>query len=651
MLQRCCDTLCRAGYATGMLLSVFGMFLMHTITVSAYVDPSVMTYTIQAMAGILIALGSVIGVGWRRIQKKLSIFDMSITSVESDRLFYRDPATGEEKLIDVPEENLSAQTDKYHMGIGIGLLLSSALSFMLTIYGPLEIYFNNKGEFWYDIYSLGPAALKMFAVMFVGGTVLCFLLKKISSGLYETAVAIVFVILLFLYTQGNFLVGRLPAINGAVLNQMDYIGENILTVIILSGLVAFVVWFAKRFGKRGLNAIIGLCTGLVTCIMAVSLAFTCFGNDGFQHKANYFVSKDNQFVFSENENFIIILLDAMDGETLGDVLEEDAEARKELAGFTHYKNTVGGYPNTMYSIPFIFSGVWNENQEPFEQYSNHVMRDSVLFTKLEEENYRIGMYETDLSLFQKERLDRYDNAAKQTNVIADLLGFSIQQMMLVGYKYTPFFMKPIFNVDFNKIISYQLPNEGSVAYTWENSRFYQDIQNASPEIVKDKCFRYIHVQGSHVPYVYDRNVEIQKETDFKESVRCCVTIVRRYIDMMKDLGIYDNSTIIIMADHGGDPKTEGGFGQCPGLMIKKKGDNHEFRTSLAAVSYSELAEEMAALADGNDLFELKTEELTERRFMYYLFNHEDHIEEYVQKGYAWDDSTMELTGKTFDSKK
>ena len=143
----------------------------------------------------------------------------------------------------------------------------------------------------------------------------------------------------------------------------------------------------------------------------------------------------------------------------------------------------------------------------------------------------------------------------------------------------------------------------------------------------------------------------QKETDFIESVRCCMTIVRTYIDMMKDLGIYDNSTIIVMADHGGDPKTEGGYGQCPGLMIKKKGESHDFRTSLSAVSYSELAEEMASLVDGYDRFEEKTEEITERRFLYYLFNHEDHIEEYVQKGYAWDDSTMELTGRTFDAKK
>lgn len=39
--------------------------------VFAYVDPSVMTYTIQAVAGAIIALGAVIGVTWRIMKKKL----------------------------------------------------------------------------------------------------------------------------------------------------------------------------------------------------------------------------------------------------------------------------------------------------------------------------------------------------------------------------------------------------------------------------------------------------------------------------------------------------------------------------------------------------------------------------------------------------
>ena len=35
----------------------------------SYVDPSVMSYTIQAIAGVVIALGVVSGVVWRKVKK------------------------------------------------------------------------------------------------------------------------------------------------------------------------------------------------------------------------------------------------------------------------------------------------------------------------------------------------------------------------------------------------------------------------------------------------------------------------------------------------------------------------------------------------------------------------------------------------------
>ena len=35
----------------------------------SYVDPSVMSYTFQAIAGVIIALGVVIGVVWRKVKK------------------------------------------------------------------------------------------------------------------------------------------------------------------------------------------------------------------------------------------------------------------------------------------------------------------------------------------------------------------------------------------------------------------------------------------------------------------------------------------------------------------------------------------------------------------------------------------------------
>ena len=63
----------------------------------AYVDPSVMTYTIQAVAGAVIALGAVIGVTWRvmkkKTQKALKIDENSKKEMEEDVQIIEDNAS------------------------------------------------------------------------------------------------------------------------------------------------------------------------------------------------------------------------------------------------------------------------------------------------------------------------------------------------------------------------------------------------------------------------------------------------------------------------------------------------------------------------------------------------------------------------------
>lgn len=46
--------------------------IMFTNMVSGYLDPSVMTYAIQAIAGVVIAIGAAAGIYWRKAKKKVS---------------------------------------------------------------------------------------------------------------------------------------------------------------------------------------------------------------------------------------------------------------------------------------------------------------------------------------------------------------------------------------------------------------------------------------------------------------------------------------------------------------------------------------------------------------------------------------------------
>lgn len=46
--------------------------MMFGMDIQAYIDPSVMTYLIQAVAGIVVAVGAVIGIYFRRAKKKIN---------------------------------------------------------------------------------------------------------------------------------------------------------------------------------------------------------------------------------------------------------------------------------------------------------------------------------------------------------------------------------------------------------------------------------------------------------------------------------------------------------------------------------------------------------------------------------------------------
>lgn len=48
------------------------MMIVMAASANAYVDPSVLTYVIQAVAGIVIAVGAAVGIYWRKAKKKIN---------------------------------------------------------------------------------------------------------------------------------------------------------------------------------------------------------------------------------------------------------------------------------------------------------------------------------------------------------------------------------------------------------------------------------------------------------------------------------------------------------------------------------------------------------------------------------------------------
>ncbi len=85
----------------GAAYAAFAFMLLFGANANAYIDPSVMTYLIQAIAGVVIAVGAVIGIYWRRAKKKvntaLGIDENRNKEIESDDIVVAQQPSEEEK--------------------------------------------------------------------------------------------------------------------------------------------------------------------------------------------------------------------------------------------------------------------------------------------------------------------------------------------------------------------------------------------------------------------------------------------------------------------------------------------------------------------------------------------------------------------------
>lgn len=74
------------------LFFVIGFAILFSVNAKAYIDPSVMTYTIQAVAGVAIAIGAAIAMYWRsvrkKINKKLGVDENKNKEVEKDEIVF-----------------------------------------------------------------------------------------------------------------------------------------------------------------------------------------------------------------------------------------------------------------------------------------------------------------------------------------------------------------------------------------------------------------------------------------------------------------------------------------------------------------------------------------------------------------------------------
>ncbi|MGE5633332.1 MAG: hypothetical protein ACM3TR_19895 [Caulobacteraceae bacterium] len=526
------------------------------------------------------------------------------------------------------------------------------LLFTVFIFAPLELYLSNVNEFWFTIKDLLiiliPTLLVFSLVLFI----FSIFIYKVSLKFFRGYLAFIFGLGIAIYIQGNYIQIDYGILDGTAINWGQYKYYGILNLLVW--IVIIIAGIILAYKKQKIVRIIAF------FIMGVQIATisVLLVNANFNKSTSTTITTNKLFELSENENTIIFIVDELDADYTNSLLEKYPEMAENLEDFTYFENTLAAYPFTRGAMPHILTGIRYDNKITFTEYLDKAYKETPLYTALIEKNYNIGLYSSNYH-FNKTICSLTENIMLNQTSVSSYSGLGSLFYKLIAFKYSPHFLKQYFWIHTGEFSNYMASTTpGTSLYYTDNVSFYKRLRSQGLTKVQGKnAFRVYHIDGAHPPYTVDENLNETENSSAIQEAYSSFKIIFEYISQMKELGIYENSNIIIMADHGYyDMK------QHPTLMIKRSGESHSFKISNVQVSYDDL---MATYIDllglktdyeGISVFDLGTEE-RKRYFYFYqsledIWSHEyfpDMIE-YVSEYYLGN-NVLHPTGTVYKKKK
>lgn len=407
--------------------------------------------------------------------------------------------------------------------------LFASVTFFL--YAPCAIYFSNAEEFLFTFYNFRFVPLLCFLIV----SVLLFIPGALMKKGKTVYCAFLFSVGLLVYVQGNFLFEDAGVFNGMpylFINHRERIIQN-CAVWILGMIVCIAA--ALRF-QNSADRVLTYLSGFFTAFVLVSLLFVFAGADkSYLRPRESFVSTEGLLELGSEKNTVIFVPDMFDKTYMDTILEDYPESLADFHDFTYYSGIDGCYGSTKESLPAFLS-------------------DSVLTDQILKKGYSAGIY-TDGRFIPADLRELTENCRNESGKIRDIPRFVGLLYRLVACSYAPDIFRPAVWLYGNEFDGVYTPSDsGEHVYTTSNTGFYDLLESEGLSENKKPCFRMIHLYGSHYPYVHDEylnpiNPSFSDENAVKAS-RGVLRILSAYLEHMKDMGVYDSSLIVIMADHG-----------------------------------------------------------------------------------------------------
>ena len=448
-------------------------------------------------------------------------------------------------------------------------LFSVMFVFNYFIFNQFDILLNNPAEFGVTTNEIiGTFILFSIIILVlsvVGLIALCCYSKKGFAYTLATFIGLI----LAGYAQVLFM-------NEGVMTfvTIDFLGQYILNILIYALIIAvpIVILYLARKKQKGFAP-----------KLAVAICFIIFGMQfvgltsvaasapqAAKNNELYYFSIDEQLKLSKNENIIIFVMDMMDAEVTDKVFYDNPETKQTFNGFTYYNDSAPEYLKTFPSIvsSMLTGEKYDETTKSQVHYMKEAWKNEILLSALKDNNYTVnGLMEYATAFYDFNDLEgKFDNIKmmERKNRIIKGGRFFGGMLSYAFMRHSPIILQPIVGYWRSKS-SHSVEVKGvpdyfpSACTTNADLKFYDKLvkQGLSIDTEKEEnVFSFVHLHASHFPYTYNENLK-RKNSNVYAKTRGSFKILDEYFSQMKGLvgdngeTLYDNSTIIVLADHGG----------------------------------------------------------------------------------------------------
>lgn len=436
------------------------------------------------------------------------------------------------------------------------VISSFCLAFALSFVIPLTVFYYNSKEFsfvWLDfLFNFGA----VFSLLFLGICVLTVIVSFFTRGRFDS-----WVISLISAITAYFLIVNyfFPFDVGLIDGYEDPGAAGWMSFGSLKGFVVliFLLFLSLRVQSRFREFVF-----ILTIISIVWISFILFQGDinVFNEKEDKGDVVERALILSKNKNIIVISFDSLQSDLVGEVLRDRLDLARKFKGFTFYENVSGVAPYTWLSQLTIMLG-----RIPLASLKDKDLKKKIANKFIISDLSRKGYLTTQ---------HYFSGCSPEVQTCLGIGDFSA-----VYFKEYYRELEILFSASLLRVLPFSVQINFPI-FKLERQEAYRSIKekvDQDSEIYKlgmnyidfDLYKKHIKVGGeapvaqfhhyifTHQPIKFDKECIYQITTKHdqtretaKGEIACALKTFAEFIENLQKMGLYDNTMLIFMSDHG-----------------------------------------------------------------------------------------------------